>query len=242
MARRSRILAVGVALAVGLALVTASVVVPAMLLLSADDRTLSRWSQIGQALEPIGVFFSGVAFIGIALTLFLQSRELENQREELTITREEQQRNSEITLRQVHTDLIKMAIEDRELRGIWPPVAPGVPETKKDHYCNLILNLQKVAYEAHTIELAELRGALRYLMTSRDVYLFWQKARAARQAVTAGDEAEDFFTTEVDRAFAGAPEPPPSRVGNAVKRLRERRRRHGTRAHGGSDSGKSANE
>ncbi len=72
------------------------------------------------------VFFSGIAFIGIALTLFLQGRELQNQREELTITREEQQRSSEIAMRQLHTDLIKMAISDRELREVWPPIAPGV--------------------------------------------------------------------------------------------------------------------
>jgi len=143
-----------------------------VLLLHADYRTLGRWSQVGQALEPIGVFFSGVAFIGIAITLFLQGRELQNQRDELTITREEQQRSSEIALRQLHTDLIKMAISDHELREVWPPIAPGVAGSKKDHYCNLILNLQKVAYEAHTIELAELRDALQYLMTSRDMWLF----------------------------------------------------------------------
>jgi hypothetical protein len=207
--RSSRTVAIGGGLLVGLALVTASVVVPVVLLLGADDKTLSRWSQIGQALEPVGVFFSGVAFIGIALTLFLQGRELQNQREELTITREEQQRSSEIALRQLHTDIIKMAIDDRELREVWPPIAPGVAETKKDHYCNLILNLQKVAYEAHTIEPSELRGALQYLMTSRDVYVFWKKARAARGAVTGGDEAEDFFTAEVDRAFADARPPRP---------------------------------
>jgi hypothetical protein len=102
-----------------------------------------------------------------------------------------------------------MAITDRELRQVWPPISPGVAETKKDHYCNLILNRQKVAYEAHTIELAELRGALQHLMTSRDMYLFWKKARAARGAITSGDEAEDFFTAEVDLAFGSTT--PPSR-------------------------------
>ncbi|MEV6349842.1 DUF6082 family protein [Actinoplanes sp. NPDC051851] len=179
-------------------------IVPIILLLNLDDRTLSRWSQVGQALQPVGVFFSGVAFIGIAVTLFLQGRDLQNQREELAMTREEQQRSGEIALRQLHTDLVKMAITDPELREVWPPMAPGVAETKKDHYCNLILNLQKVAYEAHTIELAELRGALDYLMGSADMYAFWRRARAARGVVTGGDEAEDFFTAEVDRAFAAA--------------------------------------
>lgn len=166
---------------------------PTLLLLRVDDKTLNRWSQIGQAISPIGVFFSGIAFIGIALTLFLQRRELQNQREELSIARDEQQRNSEVALRQLHTDLIKMAIEDPELLEVWPQIAPGVDETKKDHYCNLILNLQKVAYETHTIELAELRAALAHLMASRDMYIFWEKARAARVNITVGDKAEDYF-------------------------------------------------
>jgi hypothetical protein len=91
--------------------VAASLAVPTLLLLHTDDRTLNRWSQIGQALSPVGVFFSGIAFIGITLTLFLQRSELHNQREELGIAREEQQRSSEIALRQLHTDLIKMAWE-----------------------------------------------------------------------------------------------------------------------------------
>jgi hypothetical protein len=217
--REWRPVAIGIALVVGLTLVTASVAVPVILLSHLDDATLARWSAIGQAVEPVGVFFSGVAFVGIALTLFLQSRELRNQREELAITREEQQRNSEVALRQLHTDLIKMAINDRALREVWPPLSPGVTETKKDHYCNLILNLQKVAYESHTIELAELRGALRYLMASRDMYRFWRKARNARGEITTGDEAEDFFTAEVDRAFDEAAPPRPGGLAYALTRV-----------------------
>lgn len=153
----------------GIAVITASLAVPTILLLHLNNNSLARWSEIGQALSPIGVFFSGIAFIGIAVTLLLQRRELQNQRDELAIARDEQVRSSEVVLRQLHTDIIKMAIEDRELLGVWPDVSPGVVETKKDHYCNLVLNLQKVAYETHTVELPELRGILRYLMASSDV-------------------------------------------------------------------------
>ena len=204
-----RALAVGVGAVLGISLIAGGVVVPIVLLLRLDEKELSRWSDVGQALSPVGVLFSGVAFLAIAVTLFLQGRELQNQREELTITREEQQRSGEIAIRQLHTDLIKMAIDDRELREVWPPIGFGVAETKKDHYCNLILNLQKVAYEARTIELDELRGALQHLMTSRDMYLFWAKTRPPRAAVTAGDEAEEHFTAEVDRAFLATTPPRP---------------------------------
>lgn len=184
--------------------VLASMAVPIIFLLGLDDEELSRWSNIGQAMQPIGVLFSGVAFIAIAITLVFQRVDLNNQREELRITREEQQRSSEIALRQLHNDIVKMAIQDAELRSVWPQLSPGVAETKKDHYCNLILNLQKVAHETGTIGIDELRGALMYLMSSPDIYSFWTKARAARGAVTAGDEGEDFFTAEVDKAYTHA--------------------------------------
>ncbi|WP_291415921.1 DUF6082 family protein [Actinophytocola sp.] len=181
----------------------------------ADNQTLRRWSDIGQALTPVGVLFSGIAFGGIVLTLALQQRELQNQREELGILKDEQRRSSEVALRQLHTELIKMAIEDPELLEVWPPIEPNVGETKKDHYCNLILNLQKVAYETKTtIEVDELRGALAYLMTSRDVYLFWTKARAARIAVTESDADEDFFTRLIDHAYRNAV--PPRRPGGGA--------------------------
>lgn len=206
-----------IVLVLGLAMVAASITLPIILLLRANDRTLNRWAEIGAALSPIGIFFSGAAFIAIAVTLFLQGGQLRQQREELNITQEEQKRGSEVVLRQLHNDIIKMAIDDPELLTVWPPMASGVVETKKDHYCNLILNMQKVAYEARTIELPELRGALDYLMRSQDVYLFWTKARSARIGVTGGDEAEDFFTSEVDRAYADAQPPKPRHLVSLLK-------------------------
>ncbi|MEV0417352.1 hypothetical protein [Streptosporangium canum] len=51
---------------IGIALVTAGLAVPTVLLFRTDATTLDRWSKIGEALSPIGVFFSGIAFIGIA--------------------------------------------------------------------------------------------------------------------------------------------------------------------------------
>lgn len=206
--RRFRNAGITVALLVGVVLVAATVIIPTMLLLRADDEILDRWAQIGQAVAVVGVFFSGVAFIGIAFALLMQQRELINQKSELDILKEEQRRNSEVSLRQLHMDIIKMAINDRDLLSVWPATAPGATRRKKDQYCNLILNLQKVAHETGTIELNELRGALRFLMGSRDMYSFWQRARAARVAVTEGDRDEDSFTSEVDAAFDAAMPPP----------------------------------
>lgn len=202
MNKRTGLVRVGLAVAAGLVLVFACVLIPMLLLLRLDEEELARWSDIGQALSAIGIVFSGVAFIGIAAALLMQGRELRNQREELTIAREEQQRSSELAMRELHTELIKMAIDDPELRSVWPAPAPGHETTRKDHYCNLILNLQKVAYETHTIDLPELRGALRFLMTSPDMRAFWSRTRSAHVAITDTDGPEEEFTTEVDAAYA----------------------------------------
>ena len=216
--RRSYGLGITIALVAGAATVAASVIVPAIFLWYADDVTLDRWSRVGEALSVVGVFFSGIAFLAIAGTLLLQQRELANQREELTLVRQEQQRNSEISLRQLHMDIVKMAINDRDLLSVWPQPTRSLRQRKKDHYCNLILNLQKVAHETGTIELDELRGALRHLMRSRDMHSFWQRARAAHVAVTEGDDAEDLFTSEVDRAFHEADPPQVPRLRSTVQR------------------------
>jgi hypothetical protein len=52
-------------------------------------------------------------------------------------------------------------------------------------------------------------------MASPDMHSFWAKARAARMNVTSGDEAEDLFTTEIDRACAAATPPPLHRSSNS---------------------------
>lgn len=182
--RRLRRLSIAVALVAGTAIVAASIVGPAVYLWHLDDEALDRWSRIGEALSIIGVFFSGIAFLAIAGALLLQQRELMNQREELALVREEQQRNSEVSLRQLHTDIVKMAINDPDLLSVWPKTGRSLRQRKKDHYCNLILNLQKVAYDTGTIGPGELRGALRRLMQSKEIYGFWQRARSARIAVS----------------------------------------------------------
>jgi len=60
------------------------------------------------------------------------------------------------------------------------------------------------------IEERELRGALAYLMRSRDVYqfwTFWTKVRTTRVETVRGEVDEDFFTALVDEAYDHAPPP-----------------------------------
>lgn len=214
-------------LLIGVLAAAAAVVVPAIYLYHVDDAILDRWARVGEAMSVIGVFFSAVAFLVIAGTLVIQQRELSHQREELQLVQDEQRRSSEVALRQLHMETVKLAISDPDLLPVWPGTSASARQQKRDHYCNLILNLQKIAYEAGTIELDELRGALRYLMRSPEMYSFWERTRAARLAVTQGDKDEDMFTAEVDQAFAAtrppepeATRPPDARTGRWLRRRR----------------------
>jgi hypothetical protein len=84
------VLLASTSLVVGIVGIAASLAVPLLLLLRLNDRQLNRWSEIGQALSPVGIFFSGIAFIGVAAALLIQQRELKNQHDEISIAREEQ--------------------------------------------------------------------------------------------------------------------------------------------------------
>lgn len=176
----------------GAAVSIASIAGPIIALLATGEATRRRWSLIGQAMTPISIFLSALAVIAIVFAFAMQPS-----------TR------SEIALRALHVDLIKMALDDQELAEVWPPLGPDVPETRKDHYCNLILNLQKVAYKASTIDESELRGALAHLMRSPDMHAFWTKARNTRVDITGGDPDEEEFTALVDAAYRSV-QPPPS--------------------------------
>lgn len=79
---------IGACLVIGIAAIVASLVVPVLLLLRLNDAQLDRWSEIGQALSPVGIFFSGTAFIGVAVALLIQQRELQNQHDEISIARD----------------------------------------------------------------------------------------------------------------------------------------------------------
>jgi hypothetical protein len=62
----------------------------------------------------------------VLITRFLAAEQrLAKQRAVLTTAREEQMRSSEIALRELHTDLIRMAIDDTGCRRVPAAPVPG---------------------------------------------------------------------------------------------------------------------
>lgn len=79
--RMRRALPMGLAIIARFLVVVLCTLVPVLLLFRLEEGELSCWSDIGQPISPVAVFFSGVAFLGIAVALLMQGRELRNQRE-----------------------------------------------------------------------------------------------------------------------------------------------------------------
>lgn len=186
-------------------LLLASVGIPASLLSRADMSQLEKWYYIGGALAPVGFVLSGLALFYVAGTLRLQQQESRAQRLQ-------DARSSEIELRHIHMSLVAMSLQSPELREVWPPLGSSHAESSQDLYCNLVINLQKLAYEAGTIDLEELRGALDNLFTSASIYNFWARSRLVRPQITGAAEDEQTFFSIADAAFARASRPSPPAV------------------------------
>lgn len=182
-------------------IVTASIVLLVAFLYSAPADQQRIWSNVGQAIGGAASLFSGLALVGLVATLWLQNKQIALQNDQVQVALADQKRGNEVALRQMHMQIIEMAINDPELGRVWPDISPGDPESRIDHYCNLVLYLQKVAFDVGTIDLAELRGALTYLMQSDSIYSFWTRSRIARLDIVVGDEEEEFFHKEVERAY-----------------------------------------
>jgi hypothetical protein len=64
----------------------------------ATYRAFDKWeerSAFGSMFGAVGTFFSGLAFIGVVYTVFLQRQDLKLQRDELAMTRNELKRSAE---------------------------------------------------------------------------------------------------------------------------------------------------
>src|SRR5256885_2340471 len=89
--------------------------------------TWNRWSAAGQAFGVLTAVFSGFALAALVITFLMQLQELKAQRMELCQQREllgragtALHRSAEAQLRNLHRDLMRLAMEDEELAEVWP--------------------------------------------------------------------------------------------------------------------------
>src|SRR2546423_8092597 len=94
--------------------------------------TWNRWSAAGQAFGVLTAVFSGFALAALVITFLMQLQELKAQRTELCQQREllrqarvALHRSAEAEIRTLHTDLMRLAMDDDDLADVWPSLVAG---------------------------------------------------------------------------------------------------------------------
>lgn len=195
--------AVIIVLGLGLGLV-------ALVAMTASPRTLTKWSNAGQAFGVLTAVFSGFALAALVITFLMQLQELKTQRIELTQQRKLLAQaqaalhgSSEADLRARHIDLIRMAITDPVLAEVWPQVQPNlqVDRNRQYLYANLVIQHTGLHHKVMNLSAKEVRSLLRYLFTSSLIREFWAATQASRASFLTPGSPESEFTRIADEVF-----------------------------------------
>lgn len=182
-----------------------------------------RLSWIGQTYGAASALLAVFALIGIAVSLVMQAREVRAAREQ--------------TLRAVHTDLLRMAMEDEVYRDAWGPFfAAGDPDHQRRHmYLNLIISNLQMRWDLRAISEQHLRSTTHVLFSGDAGRRFWAEGRELRSRAVSSRRERNFhriLDEEYEHALRDPARPPapahpapphraqptPSRPGRATRR------------------------
>jgi hypothetical protein len=181
---------------------------------SLGNAMTTHLSSAGQVFESVAALFSGLAFIALVVTFWLQIQELqlqrlelENQRHEMRATQSELHRSAEADLRALHVELLKMAIYDADLAAVWPAAGTAIGhERRRQHlYANLIYQHLRLALELSDVGEEFIKANLRRIFGSQLMRDFWLATEEARLAALIPETREWEFarmTDEVCRDLA----------------------------------------
>jgi hypothetical protein len=151
--------------------------------------TWSRWADVGNAFGVLGALLSGLAFVALIVTLWIQFRELRYQRMELRLQRDaierssgELRRSADAGVRMLHFELMRMSIDNEELAAVWPAVLPSVdPRRNRQHlYANLVFQHMSLSMQVAQYTDSQVRQALGYLFASEIMRDYWRTSKSAR--------------------------------------------------------------
>jgi Family of unknown function (DUF6082) len=106
----------------------------------------ARLSSIGQTYGAISAVISGVALAGIAVSLFLQARELDLTREQMFQT--------------YHLDLVRFSIENPSFISSWgyvPTEGSSLDDVRRVGYTNMIVSFWSTSYVTRRLDESELQ-------------------------------------------------------------------------------------
>ena len=150
--------------------------------------------------DSFGVFsslFSGLALIGLLYTIHQQGEELKLQRGEMKSQREEMTKTVATQIRQLHIELLQMAVEDTDLQYVWEEEKPVQSISfKQNMYINLIISHWEMQYINNMTPKAQVQEMLDTYMARPIFQKFWQTSKQYRERYAAKAkliEEREFF-------------------------------------------------
>jgi Family of unknown function (DUF6082) len=156
---------------------------------------------VGQTYGAISAVISGVALGGVALSLFLQSRDFNLSRTQ--------------AMRNYHSDLVRFSIENPSFISSWgfiPPRDSDMEEMRRIGFLNMIVNFWKDGYETRAFDDDEIRLNFSQMFQGEAGRSYWMSSRLAWLEVATGQRdrrfvkiAEDEYRKAVDSGPATVP-------------------------------------
>jgi hypothetical protein len=143
-----------------------------------------EWNRRGNAGDSFGVvntLVSGLAFVALIITLWIQFHELRLQRAELRMQREAIERsNSELhssaaaDTRALHVELMKLSIHDEKLAEVWLNDRPLPPDLHRQYlYANLIFQNIALTRDLAGYSEEQMRRSIRLIFHSPIIREYW---------------------------------------------------------------------
>ncbi|MEU4438614.1 DUF6082 family protein [Micromonospora chalcea] len=146
---------------------------------------------VGQAYGAASAILAGLALIGVAASLVVQTREVKTAREQ--------------ALRGLHTDLLKMAIDDPGLLECWGPIEESTDLAwfRKHVYTNLIVSHWQLMWEVDALSELHLEVLADQFFKGTAGRRFWAEARGPRMKAETSRRARR-FTAVMERSYQAA--------------------------------------
>jgi len=163
--------------------------------ISGSRENWSILSDVGQTYGFAAALLSGLAFLGIAISIFYQGRQITVSQLQATRT--------------LQLELLKLAYEHPDLQESWSrSLDVPYPEWRKRTYMNLIFMYLRMGYVMHETTDASLHRAMANRFNTQMGREYWSGARPAFEAGARSRRDTNFFRIadqEYDRAIQSPP-------------------------------------
>ena len=166
-------------------------------------------SEVGQTYGAASALLAMFALVGVAVSLVLQAREAKSAREQ--------------TLRSLHGELMRMAMEDPLYRACWGAFfTSDDPDAQRAHmYVNQIVNHWLTMWELRSITEPHLREVAQTVLAGPYGQKYWSEVRELRMTSASTRRERRFYRIpdeEYERARRSAPSQSPPQPPKASER------------------------